>query len=135
MAAAEDTAAFVSAKPVWLEGREKEKNVFAGFRATVDGKAAEKRRGAVDRRDHLPGLRERRSIWATDPRAGLTASTAWTSGRSRATASRGPNVVAIEVAGYNANSYYFIDQPSFLQTEVVAGKKGARLHRGRGCRV
>ncbi len=29
------------------------------------------------------------------------------------------NVVAIEVAGYNANSYYLLDQPSFLQAEVV----------------
>ena len=26
----------------------------------------------------------------------------------------------IEVAGYNANSYYVLDQPSFLQAEVVA---------------
>ena len=33
------------------------------------------------------------------------------------------NVVAFEVAGYNANSYYLLDQPSFLQAEVVAGGK------------
>ncbi|MBN2616280.1 MAG: hypothetical protein JXR71_11365 [Bacteroidales bacterium] len=33
----------------------------------------------------------------------------------------GTNVVAVEVAGYNVNSYYTIDQPSFLQAEVVAG--------------
>ena len=39
VAGAAETASFVSAKPVWLEGREKEKNVFVGFRATVDGKA------------------------------------------------------------------------------------------------
>ncbi len=35
----------------------------------------------------------------------------------------GENVVAFEVAGYNANSYYLLDQPSFLQAEVVAGGK------------
>ena len=30
----------------------------------------------------------------------------------------GENVVAIEVAGYNVNTYYTIDQPSFLQAEI-----------------
>ena len=30
----------------------------------------------------------------------------------------GENVVAVEVAGYNINTYYTIDQPSFLQAEV-----------------
>ncbi|MGB6689111.1 MAG: hypothetical protein WBE76_14855 [Terracidiphilus sp.] len=34
-------------------------------------------------------------------------------------AAKGENVVAIEVAGYNVNSYYVLDQPSFLQAEVV----------------
>ncbi|MEN6427971.1 MAG: hypothetical protein ABFE13_21675, partial [Phycisphaerales bacterium] len=29
------------------------------------------------------------------------------------------NVVAVEVAGYNANSYYLLDEPAFLQAEVV----------------
>ena len=33
----------------------------------------------------------------------------------------GANVVAFEVAGYNVNSFYLLDQPSFLQAEVVAG--------------
>jgi len=35
----------------------------------------------------------------------------------------GKNIVAIEVAGYNANSYYLLDQPSFLQAEVINGDK------------
>ena len=35
----------------------------------------------------------------------------------------GINVVAFEVAGYNANSYSLLDQPSFLQAEVLAGGK------------
>ncbi len=34
---------------------------------------------------------------------------------------KGKNLIAIEVAGYNVNSYYVLDQPSFLQAEVVAG--------------
>ncbi len=35
----------------------------------------------------------------------------------------GPNVLAVEVAGYNVNSYYTIDEPSFLQAEVTGGEK------------
>jgi alpha-L-rhamnosidase len=31
----------------------------------------------------------------------------------------GLNVVAFEVAGYNVNSYYLLDQPAFLQAEVI----------------
>lgn len=31
----------------------------------------------------------------------------------------GTNIISIEVAGYNVNSYYLLDQPSFLQAEVV----------------
>lgn len=32
----------------------------------------------------------------------------------------GTNAVAVEVAGYNVNSYYLLDQPSFLQAEAVS---------------
>ncbi len=32
----------------------------------------------------------------------------------------GDNVIAVEVVGYNVNSYYLLNQPSFLQAEVVA---------------
>lgn len=31
----------------------------------------------------------------------------------------GDNVVAILVAGYNINNYYTLNQPSFLQAEIV----------------
>lgn len=35
----------------------------------------------------------------------------------------GENILAIEVAGYNVNSYYLLDQPSFLQAEVTVDGK------------
>jgi alpha-L-rhamnosidase len=35
----------------------------------------------------------------------------------------GTNVLAIEAAGYNINSYYLLDQPSFIQAEVVSGNR------------
>ncbi|MBC9795734.1 hypothetical protein IBL28_07140 [Sinomicrobium sp. FJxs] len=36
---------------------------------------------------------------------------------------KGDNVVAVEVTGYNVNSYYVLDQPSFLQAEISNGEK------------
>ncbi len=35
----------------------------------------------------------------------------------------GKNTVAIEVAGYNACSFYLLDQPSFLQAEIISHRK------------
>lgn len=113
-------ASFQKAKPVWLENREKERNLFVGFRAVVD--APEEGTSAVLR---------------------ITASTvyrAFVNGRVAGYGpARGPhgwyrldeldissllipgrNVVAIEVAGYNANSYYVLGQPSFLQAEIAS---------------
>ena len=33
---------------------------------------------------------------------------------------KGKNIVAVEVAGYNINTFYTLDQPSFLQAEVLS---------------
>ncbi len=121
LATALDTPSFHSAQPVWAEGRAEEMNVSLGFRAVVD-------------------LKE-----STEPPmlyvAAATIYRAWLNGELVAHGpARGPhgfyrvdvidlspqlkpgrNVVAIEVAGYNANSYYTLDQPSFLQAEVLQG--------------
>src|SRR5690606_941493 len=35
----------------------------------------------------------------------------------------GENVLAVEVAGYNVNTYYILDQPSFLQAELESDGK------------
>ncbi len=43
----------------------------------------------------------------------------------------GENIVAIEVAGYNVNSYYTTDQPSFLQAEAEVDGNVV-LHTGEG---
>jgi len=115
-----EAEAFVSARPVWLEGREKERNLFVGFRATVDGTAAE---AAVVRvtGSTICRLSVNGEFLGYGPARGphgFYRVDEWPlKGRCKA----GPNVIAIEVAGYNANSYYFIDQPSFLQAEVVSG--------------
>ena len=118
----QETASFVSAKPVWLEGREKEKNLFVGFRATVDGKAAEKAvvrmTGSTVCRLFVNG--EFLGYGPARGPHGFYRVDEWPlKGRCKP----GANVIAIEVAGYNVNSYYHLDQPSFLQAEVVAGSK------------
>ncbi len=119
--AAEDVK-FASAKPIWLKNREKEMNLLVGFRVVFDAQAGEK---AV--------LRV----------AAATIYRAWINGEFLGSGpARGPhgfyridqldltgklkpgkNLVAIEVAGYNSNSYSLLDQPSFLQAEVVAGDR------------
>jgi alpha-L-rhamnosidase len=47
----------------------------------------------------------------------------------------GRNVLAIEVAGYNVNSYYLLDQASFLQAEIVAGDRVLASTAGKGARL
>jgi len=120
LSGAAEPVEFVSAKPVWPEGREREKNLTVGFRAVFEA--------ATDRPNVLR----------------VTASTLYRvfingvfvgHGPARAAhgyfrvdewdfspfVGEGRVVVAIEVAGYNVNSYYLLDQPSFLQAEVIAG--------------
>ena len=120
LACAAEAVSFVSAKPVWLAGREKEMNLFVGFRTTVDGKAADnavlRMTGSTVCRIFLNGeflgygpARGPHGFYRVDERP--------LKGRCRP----GVNVIAIEVAGYNVNSYYHLDQPSFLQAEIVDG--------------
>lgn len=126
LAAPAEPAAFLAAAPVWAEGRETEINLQMGFRAVLDLSAEQaqaanlslRATGSTLYRCFVNGeflgygpARAGRGQYRVD---------AWPlAGRVRA----GRNVVAVEVAGYNTNSYYVLDQPSFLQAEVVAGEK------------
>lgn len=131
VAVAAESVSFASAKPVWLEGREKEKNLFVGFRATVDGTAAEnavvRLTGATICRLFVNG--EHLGYGPARGPHGFYRVDEWP---LKGHCKPGPNVIAIEVAGYNANSYYFIDQPSFLQAEVVAGSTVLASTAGQG---
>lgn len=118
-ASAQDAAAFRSAKPIWPEGRETEMNLQVGFRAVLNAPAQKKAvlrvaastiyRATVNGQflGHGPA-RGPHGFYRIDE---------WDlSGKLNPS----DNVIAIEVAGYNCNSYYLLDQPSFLQAEVVA---------------
>jgi alpha-L-rhamnosidase len=118
-ASAQESAAFRSAKPIWPAGRETEMNLQVGFRAVLNAPAQKKLvlrvaastiyRATVNGQflGHGPA-RGPHGFYRIDE---------WDlSGKL----SPHENVIAIEVAGYNCNSYYLLDQPSFLQAEVVA---------------
>ena len=110
------TPAFSTARPAWPEGRERDVNLFVGFRAVVEIPAASNAvlqiaasslyRAFVNGAflGHGPARGPhghfRVDVWDLPP---------------------GTSVIAIEVAGYNVNSYYVLDQPSFLQAQVTAG--------------
>src|ERR1039458_4095892 len=128
---AASTPAFVSAKPIWPKGRESEKNLFVGFRAAFKAPAQEKvvlrATGTTIYRIFLNG-----HFLAQGPARGphgFFRVDEWDITRNL---QPGVNVVAFEVAGYNVNSYYLLDQPSFLQAEVVAGGKGLASTAGGG---
>ncbi len=110
---------FVRAQPIWPAGQERVMNTFIGFRTVLDLK----------------------TISSTILK--LTASTLYRVSVNGQFAGHGParaahgyyrvdewpiekylrpgkNVIAIEVAGYNVNSYYLLNQPAFLQAEIIA---------------
>lgn len=119
---AQVNSAFLDAKPVWPSGMAEEKNLFVGFRAVFEP--------AADRRTTL------RVAASTVYRCFVNGRF---SGYGPARAAHGyhrvdewnltdllrsgKNVVAFEVAGYNVNSYYLLDQPPFLLAEITAGNE------------
>jgi len=116
------TPTFRSAKPVWPEGREHERNLSVAFRAIVDrpetGPVILRLTGSSVYRISVNGTfaghgpaRGPHGYFRIDE---LDLTNALKPGK---------NIIAIEVAGYNANSFYLLDQPSFLQAELVAGDR------------
>lgn len=108
--------------PVWAEGREKEMNLTLGFRGVFTAGNNENTHlriaASTVYRIYLNG----KFVGSGPARAGH--------GFFRIDqydvtdrVIKGENTVAIEVAGYNVNSYYTIDQPSFLQAEAVINGK------------
>ncbi len=120
--AAAETVSFSTAVPVWPAGRDREMNLLMEFRAgftTAAGDAARVRvTAATIYRLRVDG----RFIGSGPARAGhgVFRVDEWDLGDRLAA---GPHTVTIEVAGYNCNSYALLDQPSFLQAEVLVNGK------------
>jgi alpha-L-rhamnosidase len=117
--AAEPVPAFQTALPVWPEGLEKERNLLVEFRASFDRKETEpvilRLTGATLYRVFVNGAfaghgpaRAGHGFYRLDELVLAPHLHA------------GHNEVVVEVAGYNVNSFYLLDQPSFLQAEIVA---------------
>lgn len=107
---------FVKAKPVWIKGEENAWNSFCALRCRYnsDSTSAALLRvtAAYDYRVKLNGrfvgfgpIRGPKGLFRIDE---------W-----KLSVRPGENVVEIETAGYNCNSYYFINQTAFVQAELL----------------
>ncbi|MFA7368013.1 MAG: hypothetical protein WC334_00065, partial [Kiritimatiellales bacterium] len=108
---------FEKADPVWLQGLEKEKNIHAGFRAvlpmTGKNSAVLRLAGATIYRVFLNGEFIHHGP-ARGPHGFYRVDELDLSDRIKP----GDNLIAVEVAGYNTNSFAYLNQPSFLQAEI-----------------
>lgn len=113
---------FEKAVPVWAEGRQEEKNLYLGFRNVLDSKdvktAIVRLAASTDYRMKVNG--EFVSHGPSVAAKGFYRIDAYD---IASFLHPGKNVLSIEVAGYNVPSYYLLNQPSFLQAEVVVNGK------------
>jgi len=123
-------ASFDSAYPIWPAERETEKNLFVGFRTIFD---CSEQQDTILRiaasslyRVYLNGqfvghgpARGPHGFYRVDE---------WPLGNYL----HERNVLVIEVAGYNVNSYYLLDEPAFLQAEVVSDGRILASTAGKG---
>ena len=109
---------FEKAVPVWVKGYETEKNIMCGFRTLIigSGRAMLRITGSSVYRVFVNGnfaaygpARTAHGFYRVDEidLAPFIRS--------------GENLIAVEAAGYNVNSFYLLDQPAFLQAEVLVG--------------
>ena len=108
-------------RPVWPEGRASEMNVTVGFRAVLDVKQGDSAALRIAASTLYRAFVNGKFIGHGPARGphGHYRVDQWDLTGALAS---GANIVAIEVAGYNSNSYYLLDQPSFLQAEVTVGE-------------
>lgn len=114
--AEEGASSFTSARPVWVTDRQTEKNLFVGFKAIFD----QPRQGRPILRitaSSLYRVRLNDQFVGHGPARGPHGY--WRVDEWPLNCRQGRNTLAVEVAGYNVNSFYLLDQPAFLQAEVV----------------
>jgi alpha-L-rhamnosidase len=111
-----------AARPVWAAGRETEKNLTIGLRRVMmwDGNrtppvqlriaAWSRYRAFVNGKMVAHGPTRGPHAWYRIDEWDLTPHL-----------TKGDNLVVLEVVGYNINSFYLVDEPSFVQAEIVRG--------------
>ncbi|MBQ8577545.1 MAG: hypothetical protein IJ449_06230 [Clostridia bacterium] len=108
---------FQKAVPVWPAGRDREMNVTARFTAAVNGNAANtllRMTGSTVYRVFVNG-----KIAAYGPARGPKFFHRVDELNLTPILTDGENIIVFEVAGYNVNNYYTMDQPSFFQAEIL----------------
>lgn len=118
----EETVKVKKAVPVWAKGREKEMNLNVGFRAKFDANLNQdikiKISASTIYRVFVNGV-----FVGSGPARAAHGYFRIDEFSLRQFLKEGENVLAIEVAGYNVNSYYTLDQPSFLLAEMESDGK------------
>jgi alpha-L-rhamnosidase len=112
------------ALPVWAEGREKEMNLNLGFRANFQAKKGQNVKLEIAASTLYRVFLNGEFIGSGPARAahGYFRIDEY---ELRNRLIKGENTIAVEVAGYNINTYYTLDQPSFLLAEVTVDGKVA----------
>ncbi len=110
------------AAPVWVKGREKEMNLTLGFHGVFQASKNEDVKLKISASTLYRVFLNGEFLGYGPARAahGFFRVDEYNLANKVKT---GANVLAVEVAGYNVNSYYTIDEPSFLQAEVTGGEK------------
>ncbi|WP_135554553.1 alpha-L-rhamnosidase-related protein [Paenibacillus cymbidii] len=109
---------FDRARPVWPAGRSREMNVTAGFKAVIATDAAQSATLRITA-SSLYRFYVNGTFGGHGPARGPHGYYRLDEWDIAGLLRGGDNVIAIEVAGYNVNSYYLLNQPSFVQAEVL----------------
>lgn len=122
---------FKKAEAVWPAGLEKEKNIHIGFRSVFsvkeDGRVVVRLTGSTIYRVFLNGEFVQHGP-ARGPHGYFRVDELDLTGRVR----DGDNLLAIEVVGINANSFAYLNQPSFLQAELMVNGEVVAATGGEG---
>ncbi len=115
---------FERAVPIWARGREEEMNVTLAFFTHFKLNDAEEIQGAILRVAGATVMRVtlNQQFLGYGPSKGPHGWFRVDEWDLSKIAVKGENWMTIEVCGYNCNSYDLLDQPSFLQAEIVNGK-------------
>jgi len=112
-----ETELMKKAVPVWAEGREKEMNLTLGFHGVFQAKKNQNIKLKITASSLYRVFLNGEFLGYGPARAAHGFYRVDDYDLSKL-AKSGENVLAIEVAGYNVNTFYTIDEPSFLQAEV-----------------
>lgn len=113
-------AVMKKALPIWAEGRQTEMNLSLGFRGVFQVKKSQNFSLKITASTLYRVFLNGEFLGYGPARAGHGYYRVDEYDLSQKVR-KGENIVAVEVAGYNINTFYTLDQPSFLQAEVLSG--------------